>query len=260
MFKIFFQRIFVGLIFTPLHANWRWNMPQGVTQISQEVYNLHMQIFWICVVIGVIVFSMMLFAIIFHRKSRGVRPATFHENIWLEIFWTIIPFLILVSMAFPATRTLIKMEDASDPDITIKVVGYQWFWGYEYIDDGISLISNLATPIEQIQNFVPKGEHYLREVDNPLVVPVGKKVRFLTTAADVQHSFWVPAIGYKKDCIPGFINEAWTKIEKPGVYRGKCAELCGVKHGYMPIELHAVSEEDYAQWLAQKKSEMGINS
>ena len=256
----FFVKIFLLMSsFSYLHAAWKWNLPEGVTEISREVHQLHMQIFWICVAIGVIVFSMMLIAIVFHRKSLGVKPATFHENVWVEIVWTVIPFLILVSMAIPATRTLIKLEDASDPDITIKVVGYQWFWGYEYIDDGITIISNLSTPIEQIQNKVPKGENYLKEVDNPLVVPVGKKVRFLTTAADVQHSFWVPDIGYKKDCIPGFINEAWTKIDKPGVYRGKCAELCGFKHGYMPIELHAVSQEDFDKWLADKKSEMGLS-
>lgn len=253
------KSIFLMSCSSVLQAAWKWNLPEGVTEISKEVHQLHMQIFWICVGIGIVVFSMMLFAIAFHRKSLGVKPATFHENVWLEIAWTAMPFLILVSMAIPATRTLIKMEDASDPDITIKVVGYQWFWGYEYIDDGISIISNSSTPIEQIQNKVPKGENYLKEVDNPLVVPIGKKVRFLTTAADVQHSFWVPAIGYKKDCIPGFINEAWTKIDKPGVYRGKCAELCGFKHGYMPIELHAVTQEDYDKWLADKKAEMGLS-
>jgi cytochrome c oxidase subunit 2 len=238
-----------------LDASWKWNMTEGVTDISLEVFNLHMRIFWICVGIGVVVFSLMLWAIIFHRKSLGHQAATFHENIYVEICWTLIPFLILFAMSIPATRVLIKMEDTSHPDLTIKVVGYQWFWGYEYPEENLSYFSNLATPMEQIQNKAPKGEFYLAEVDHPLVVPINKKIRLLTTAADVQHSFWVPALGFKKDAIPGFINEAWTKINKPGIYRGRCAELCGFKHAYMPIELHAVSWEDYELWLKKMKLE-----
>jgi cytochrome c oxidase subunit 2 len=237
------------------HAGWKWNMPEGISDISAEVYHLHMRIFGICVIIGVLVFGLLLWAIIFHRKSKGHQAATFHENVYVEIIWTIIPFLILIAMAIPATRVLIKMEDTSNPDLTIKVVGYQWFWGYEYLDEDLSYNSTLSTPIEQIQNKQPKDIYYLVDVDNPLVVPINKKIRILTTAADVQHSFWVPDLGFKKDAIPGFINEAWTKINKPGIYRGRCAELCGYRHGYMPIVLHAVTDEEYKAWVIKMKKE-----
>ncbi len=232
-----------------------WNMTPGVTPLSREVFDLHMQIFYICVGIASCVFSLILWAIIFHRKSLGYKAATFHESLLLEIVWTIIPFLILLTMAWPATRVLIHFDDQSNPELTVKIVGYQWFWEYDYPEHDISFFSNLRTSDAQILNQAPKDEGYLGQVDFPLVVPVGKKIRLLTTAADVQHSFWVPALGFKKDAIPGFINEAWAIIEKPGIYRGKCAELCGYKHGYMPIEIHAVSPEEFDDFVKRSQSQ-----
>ncbi|MBA2655222.1 MAG: cytochrome c oxidase subunit II [Gammaproteobacteria bacterium] len=236
-----------------LYALPQMNMAPGVTPISREMYFLHMTIFWICVVIGVIVFSIMFYSLIRHRKSRGVKPATFHENLKLEIFWAIIPLIILVVMAFPATKVLLNMEDDSDADINIKVTGFQWKWRYEYLDEGLNFFSNLATPLDQIQNKAPKDEWYLLEVDKPLVVPVHKKIRFLVTSNDVVHSWWVPHIGIKRDAIPGFIHEAWAKIDRPGIYRGQCAELCGLNHGFMPIVVDARPEADYLEWVKAQK-------
>jgi len=234
-------------------AEFGLNMPEGVTEISKEVYNLHMLIFWICVWIGVVVFGVMFYSIYHHRKSRGAVAAQFHESTAVEIVWTVIPMLILIGMAIPATRALIAMEDTSEPDLTIKVTGYQWKWHYDYLDEDISFFSTLSTPREQIYNALDKGENYLLEVDNPLVVPVGKKIRILTTAADVLHSWWVPELGWKRDAIPGFINENWTRIEKPGVYRGQCAELCGKDHGFMPVVVIAKTEQEYQRWVAEMK-------
>ncbi len=235
-------------------AEYGLNLPRGVTPISQEAYDMHMLIFWVCVVIAVLVFGVMFYSIFSHRKSKGAVAAQFHESTTVEILWTIVPFLILVGMAVPATKALVSMEDTSNSDLSIKVTGYQWKWGYEYIDDDISFISSLATPHDQIYNENPKGEHYLLEVDNPLVVPVNKKVRLLVTASDVIHSWWVPQLGMKKDAIPGFINSMWIRVEKEGVYRGQCAELCGKDHGFMPIVVVAKNEADYAQWVAEQKS------
>lgn len=236
-------------------ADYVFNMTPGVTEISRDIHNLHMIIFWICVGIGVCVFSVMFYAIIWHRKSLGAQAAHFHENTIVEIIWTIIPFTILILMAIPATHLLIKMHDTkTDSTLSIKITGYQWRWEYEYLEEGIRFISNLATPNLQTKNKDAKNPHYLREVDNPLVVPIGKKIRFLTTASDVIHAWWVPALGIKKDAIPGFINEAWAKIDHPGIYRGQCAELCGVLHGFMPIVVDARTEEDYQAWLAEKKA------
>jgi len=235
-------------------ADYTVNMTRGVTEISRGIYHLHMVIFWICVVVGIAVFSVMFYAIIWHRKSRGVTAAHFHESTVVEIIWTIIPFVILVGMAIPATELLIKMHDATDSDLSIKVTGYQWRWEYEYLGEGVHFMSNIATSQDQIKNRDIKGKHYLLEVDNPLVVPIGKKIRFLTTANDVVHSWWVPALGIKKDAIPGFINEAWAKIDEPGTYRGQCAELCGANHGFMPIVLEAKTESEYNAWLASKKA------
>ncbi len=236
-------------------ADWGLNMTRGVTSVSEDVYGLHMAIFWVCVVIGVIVFGVMFWSIFMHRKSRGVKPATFHESTLVEILWTTIPFLILVGMAIPATKTLIHMYDADDSDIDIKIIGHQWKWEYEYLGEGISFFSNLTTPLEEIYNVRRKNPNYLLEVDEPLVVPVNKKIRFLITAGDVIHSWWVPALAVKKDAIPGFINEAWTIIDKPGIYRGQCAELCGRNHAFMPVVLDVRSEEDYASWLDEKRKE-----
>ncbi len=235
-------------------AGHTYNMTQGVTPISHAVYNLHMLAFWVCVCIGVVVFGVMFYAIIRHRKSRGVKPAEFHENIKIELVWAAIPFLILIALAIPATKALIIMADESDPDINIMVTASQWKWQYDYLDDGISFISNLSTPDEQIKNKAPKGEHYLLEVDNPLILPINKKIRFIITSSDVIHSWWVPAFGMKRDAVPGYAHEIWAKIEEPGTYRGQCAELCGINHAFMPIVVEAKTEKDYQQWLDSKKA------
>jgi cytochrome c oxidase subunit 2 len=229
---------------------WQMNMHKGVTPLSHEMYELHMIAIIVCAIIGLVVFGAMFYSLIHHRKSRGYTPASFHDNSRLEILWSIIPFLILIGLAIPSTKVLMRLEDSSDSDVTIKVVGYQWKWQYQYLDQGISFFSNLATPYEQIQNQQPKGQWYLLEVDKPLVVPVNKKIRFLVTSNDVIHSWWVPALGIKRDAMPGFMYEAWARVEKPGVYRGQCAELCGLNHAYMPIVVKAVSDEEFAKWVA----------
>lgn len=234
------------------------NMPRGVTELGSTIYDLHMLIFWICVVIGVLVFGVMFYSIYAHRKSRGVTPSQFHESTKVEIAWTVVPFFILLFMAVPATSTLIDIYDTSDADMDILVTGYQWKWKYEYLQsdgENVSYFSNLRTSQEEIYNLDSKGEHYLLEVDEPVVVPVGKKVRLLITANDVIHAWWVPELAVKKDAIPGFVNETWFKAEKEGIYRGQCAELCGKDHGFMPIVVHVVSEADYADWLSGKQSD-----
>jgi cytochrome c oxidase subunit II len=228
------------------------NMHRGVTPVSRAMYDLHMIAIVICAIIGVVVFGLMTYSLIHHRKSKGYVPATFHDNFRLEIVWSIIPFLILFGLAIPATKVLIKMSDTSNADVTIKIVGYQWKWQYQYLDEGISFFSNLATPYAQIRNQQEKGKWYLLEVDKPLVLPINKKIRFLVTANDVVHSWWVPEFGIKRDAFPGFMYEAWARIEKPGTYRGQCAELCGVNHGFMPIVVQAVAENEFAQWVAQQ--------
>jgi cytochrome c oxidase subunit II len=230
------------------------NMAPGVTEISHTVYNLHMLILGICTLIGIGVFGTMFYSILRHRKSAGHEAAQFHESTTVEIIWTLIPLLILIGMAIPATRTLIAMEDTGNSDMTIKITGYQWKWEYEYIDEGIHFFSNLATPRSEIENHKAKNEHYLLEVDNPVVVPVHKKIRFLLTANDVIHSWWMPDLAVKKDAIPGFINEMWTVIDKPGTYRGQCTELCGKDHGFMPIVLVAMEEKDYLNWVEEQKA------
>jgi cytochrome c oxidase subunit 2 len=231
------------------------NMTRGVTSISKGIHSLHMTIFWICVVVGIIVFAVMFYAIIYHRKSKGAVAAHFHESTLVEILWALVPFAILIGMAIPATKMLLLMDDTqTDSEISIKITGYQWRWEYEYLGEGVRFISNTSTPQDQIQSRDVKGEHYLLEVDNPLIVPIGKKIRFLTTANDVIHSWWVPALGVKKDAIPGFINEAWATIEEAGTYRGQCAELCGANHGFMPIVIEAKTVEEYETWLASKKA------
>ncbi len=241
-------------------ADYALNMTPGVTDISRKVYDLHMLIFYICCAIAVVVFGAMFYSILRHRKSQGHQPATFHESTAVEVVWTIVPFLILVGMAVPAAKTLIAMENTADADLTVKITGYQWKWRYDYLDGdaaGVGFFSNLATPRAQIENRDAKGEHYLLEVDNPLVLPVGKKVRFLLTANDVIHAWWVPDLAIKKDAIPGFINEVWTEIKEPGVYRGQCAELCGKDHGFMPVVVVAMNEKDYLAWAAEQKAASG---
>jgi cytochrome c oxidase subunit 2 len=215
---------------------------------------------WIIVVIFVVVFGAMTWAILKHRKSVGHKAEQFHENTTVEIIWTIIPFFILIGMAWPATKTIIAMKDTSGADITIKATGYQWKWGYDYLQEGISFYSSLATPREQIEGSAPKGEHYLLEVDNAVVVPVGKKVRIITTANDVIHAWWVPALGIKQDAIPGFVRDTWFKADNPGTYRGQCAELCGKDHGFMPIVVEAVTPEKYAAWVTEQKKRMAATA
>jgi len=247
----------VWLISRPAMADFQLNMREGATDISHEVHDLHMMITYVCIVLAVLVFGAMFYSIIKHRKSRGHEAATFHESTTVEIIWTVIPFLILIAMAIPAAKTLIAMEDNSAADLTIKVTGYQWKWRYEYMDGdakGLSFFSLLATPREQIEGKAKKGEHYLLEVDKPLVLPVDKKVRFLVTSNDVIHSWWVPDFAVKQDAVPGFINEAWAIIKEPGTYRGQCAELCGKDHGFMPINVVALDEKAYLDWAAEKKA------
>jgi cytochrome c oxidase subunit II len=228
---------------------WQMNMHRGVTPLSRDIYDLHMIAIYVCAGIGIVVFSVMFYALFYHRKSRGHKASSFHDNLTLEIIWSVIPFLILIALAVPATKVLINMEDSSDSDVTIKVVGYQWRWQYQYMDQGISFFSVISTPFAQIQNMEPKNEWYLLEVDKPLVVPINKKIRFLVTSGDVVHSWWVPELGVKRDAIPGFMHEAWAKIEKPGTYRGQCAELCGINHGFMPIVVKAVTDKEFAKWV-----------
>ena len=248
--------LLVSLLASPvLWAEWAINMPKGVTDLSQSIYGLHMSIFWITVVIGIVVFSVMFWSVIFHRKSRGAKASEFHESTLVEIIWTTIPFIILVVMAIPATKTLIEVYDADNAEIDIKITGYQWKWQYEYLGEDVSFFSNLSTPREEILNQRTKTENYLLQVDEPLVVPVGTKIRFLITAADVIHAWWVPALAVKKDAIPGFINESWTNINEPGIYRGQCAELCGKDHGFMPIVVDARPMDEYKAWLAEKRAE-----
>ena len=232
------------------------NMPVGVTPISKEVYGLHMLIFWVCCAIGAVVFAVMFYSMWAHRKSKGAKAADFHESTTVEIIWTTVPLIILIAMAIPAAKTLIAMEDTSDAEVTVKVTGYQWKWHYEYLDSGISFFSTLDAEHNAARQVgsgidVSQFENYLKEVDNELVLPVGKKVRFLHTASDVIHSWWVPDLAVKKDAIPGFINENWALIEEPGVYRGKCTELCGRDHGFMPIVVRAVPEDEYLAWVAE---------
>ncbi|MBV2133388.1 cytochrome c oxidase subunit II [Pseudomonas sp. MAP12] len=252
-------RVWLGAILClailPAQASWTVNMNPGATEVSRSVFDLHMTIFWICVIIGVVVFGAMFWSMLMHRRSQGQQPAQFHEHTWVEILWTIVPFAILVLMAVPATRTLLDIYDTAESDLDIQVTGHQWKWHYKYLGQDVEFFSNLATPRAQIDNQAPKDEHYLLEVDNPLVVPVGAKVRFLVTATDVIHSWWVPALAVKKDAIPGFVNEAWTRIEQPGIYRGQCTELCGKDHGFMPVVVEAKAPADFALWLAERKAE-----
>ncbi len=237
-----------------VHAEMRLNLQQPETIIAHEIYHLHTLILVICAIIFAAVFGAMFYALWKHRKSVGHEAEQFHEHTAVEILWTVIPFLILVGMAIPATKTILAMKDTSSPDISIKVTGYQWKWRYDYLNEDIGFYSNLTTPLEQIENRAPKGEHYLLEVDNPLVVPVGKKVDVLITADDVIHSWWVPAFGVKQDGIPGFVRDTWFKVEQPGTYRGQCAELCGKDHGFMPIVVEAVTEDKYKEWVAQQQA------
>ncbi|WP_372860925.1 cytochrome c oxidase subunit II [Spongiibacter sp.] len=237
---------------------WQTNMTPGVTEVGAKIYDLHMFVFWVCVLVGIIVFGVMFYSVFAYRKDRHEEPATFHENTRLEIAWTVVPFLVLIGMAVPATKTLMEIYNTDDADLDVLITGYQWKWKYEYINpngDNVSFFSNLLTDKAEIANTEAKGSNYLIEVDEPLVLPVNKKVRFLVTANDVLHAWWVPALAVKRDAIPGFINEAWTKATETGVYRGQCAELCGRDHGFMPIVVNVVEEPEYNEWLAGKQAE-----
>jgi cytochrome c oxidase subunit 2 len=231
------------------------NMPQGVTEVSQAAYDIHMIMMWICTVIGVAVFGFMFYVMYAHRKSRGAVAANFHENHVVELIWTIVPALILIVMAIPATTALLKVYDTENADIDIKVTGYQWKWQYEYIGEGVKYMSELRTSQDEIYGRAPKGEHYLREVTEPLVIPTGKKVRFLITGNDVIHSWWVPDFGVKRDAVPGLFTAAWAKTDQPGTYVGECTELCGLGHAFMPVVVEVKEEAEYNEWLAGKKAE-----
>lgn len=239
---------------------WQVNMSPGVTDLGHQIYDLHMLIFWICVVVGIGVFAFMFISLYLYRKSNGHKPATFHENTAVELAWTIVPTIILVLMAIPASKTLIEVYNTEDADLDVIITGYQWKWKYEYRfkDDNsepVAFFSNLSTPRDEIENLDPKNEHYLLEVDNDLYLPVNKKTRFLITANDVIHAWWVPALAVKKDAIPGFINESWTKPTQVGTYRGQCAELCGKDHGFMPIVVQVVEQEEFDTWIGKKQEE-----
>jgi cytochrome c oxidase subunit 2 len=232
------------------------NFQPPVTGIASDIYQLHTLMMVICVLIFLAVFGVMFYSILKHRKSLGHKAASFHESTTVEIAWTVVPFIIVILMALPATKTVVAMKDTSNADITIKATGMQWKWGYDYIKgegEGIAFYSTLATPRDQIHEGAPKGDNYLNEVDNPLVVPVNKKIRIVTTANDVIHAWGVPALGVKQDAIPGFVRDTWFKAEKVGTYRGNCYELCGKEHAFMPIVVNVLSEEDYAKWVADNK-------
>lgn len=243
---------------TVTSADWTLNLREGVTPISREIYDLHMMILWVVTVIGVIVFSIMAWSIFHHRKSKGVVAAQFHHSTVAEITWTIIPILILIVIAVPATKTLIYMEQTGDTDVTLKVTGYQWKWKYDYLDEDLSFFSSLAKTSNDARQpnsgIDPASvENYLLEVDKPIILPIKTKIRILITANDVLHAWWVPDLGWKRDAVPGYINDNWAYIEEPGIYRGQCAELCGKDHAYMPIVIEAVSLEDYRTWIAETK-------
>ncbi len=252
---------FIGLMLVSMQswAEYQLDLRPGVTSFSQGAYGIHTLVMWICVVIGIIVFGVMIYSIIMHRKSRGHEAAKFDDNLTVEIVWTIVPFIILGFMAVPATKVLLAMEDVSNSDMSIKITSYQWKWHYDYNvgenAQDISFFSNLSTPMEEIQNKATKNENYLLEVDNRVVIPINKKVRLLFTSNDVIHAWWIPAFGVKKDAIPGYINESWVKTDKIGTYRGQCAELCGTNHGFMPIVVDVVSEADYATWVAGQRQQ-----
>lgn len=231
------------------------NMREGVTQVSRDVFELHMLIFYICVAIGAVVFSVMFYSLFRYTKKRNPNPSTFHESTKLEVAWTVVPFLILIAMAVPASKTLTEIYDDEEGEINIQVVGYQWKWEYKYLEDDINFFSNLSTDQDEIYNLVPKGENYLLEVDEPLIIPVDTRVRFLITANDVIHSWWVPDFAIKQDAIPGFINTAWTRAEETGIYRGNCTELCGKNHGFMPVVVKVVEKDEYNDWVLSKKEE-----
>ncbi len=260
-FKILCKSAFAALLILSLYpsqvlSDWdALNMREGVTQVSRDVFELHMLIFYICVAIGAVVFSVMFYSLFRYTKKKNPNPSSFHESSKLEVAWTIVPFLILIAMAVPASKTLTEIYEDEEGEINIQIVGYQWKWEYKYLEDDINFFSNLSTDQDEIYNLVPKGENYLLEVDEPLIIPVDTRVRFLITANDVIHSWWVPDFAIKQDAIPGFINTAWTRVEEPGIYRGNCTELCGKNHGFMPVVVKVVEKDEYNEWVLAKKEE-----
>ena len=259
--KSIYQKFLALILFTPLTAiaDWGLNMTQGVTPISNEIYDMHMLTLWVVTIIGILVFGVMFWSIFHHRKSKGAKAAKFSHSTTVEIIWTIVPTVIIISLAIPATGLLIRMDDTSEAKITIKATGIQWKWKYDYLDEDITLYSSLDAKSQEVAQRDSgqdpmEYENYLLDVDEPLVVPINTKLRILTTAEDVIHAWWVPELGWKRDAIPGFINDNWAIIEKPGTYRGNCTEICGKGHGYMPIVVKAVSMEDYETWIDDRKA------
>jgi len=248
----FYQIVFLILPASLLGEASDYNMPVGVTEVSKEIFDLHMLIFWVCVWIGVVVFGIMFWSLWKYRKSKGAVAADFDDHFWLEIGWTVVATLILVVIAIPSTKVMVTAYDDAEGEINIMVTGHQWKWHYKYLEDGISFFSNLSTDQEQINNQIPKGEFYLREVDEPLVIPINTRIRFLITGNDVIHSWWVPDFAVKQDAVPGFINTAWTNVPETGIYRGACTELCGIKHAFMPVVVRAVEQAEYDAWVAEK--------
>jgi len=264
--KYFLAALIPALVPAVAEAD-RYNLQTPQSAIAHQIYDLHTLIFVICCVIFVLVFGVMTYSIIHHRKSVGHKAEQFHENTMVEIAWTVVPFIILIGMAIPATKTVLAMKDTSNPDVTIKATGYQWKWGYDYLHEGVSFYSVLSTPRDLVTDKSSDGakkraEHanYLLEVDNPVVVPVGKKIRIITTANDVIHSWAMPALGVKQDAIPGFVRDTWFRADKVGTYRGQCSELCGKEHGFMPIVVEVVEQEKYDQWIAEKKKVTAANA
>ncbi len=240
------------------HAAYDVDILPPASTIAQQIYDLHWAIIWVCVAIFVVVFGAMFYSVFAHRKAAGAKAAQFHENTTVEIIWTVIPFLILIGMAYPATKTVLDMKDSSNPDLTIKVTAYQWAWEYDYLQDGVKFNSLLSTPRAQIEEWTKQGDKknadYLLEVNNPVVVPAGKKVRLLVTSNDVIHGWYVPQLGVNQYGIPGFVKDTWFKADKPGTYRGQCSQICGKEHGYMPIVVIAKTPEEYAAWVKEQKA------
>src|SRR5210317_795226 len=260
IFKKLIQAAFLLTLPLVAVAEWGLNMREGITPISQKVYNMHMVSLTVVTIIGIVVFGVMFWSIFHHRKSRGVKPAQFSHSTTVEVIWTAIPLIIIIGLAIPATKLLIEMDDTSDSALTVKAVGYQWKWKYEYLEDDLTIYSNLDEKSVELSQRVDTAnpmehENYLLDVDEPLVLPTNTKIRILTTANDVIHAWWVPDLGWKRDAIPGFINDNWTMINEPGTYRGQCTEICGKGHGYMPIVVKAVSMDEYKTWVAEKKQE-----
>ena len=257
-------RVLLGFLpVSAARADWAMNMPVGVTDISVEIYDLHMMVMGVCAVIGVVTFGLMIYALVNHRKSKGVEPAQFSHDTRAEVIWMIVPTLIVIGLALPAAKTLVKIEDNRDTEMTIKITGYQWKWHYDYLGENVNFYSSLAQSSNAARR-LDSGidpydvENYLLEVDRPLVVPINTKIRYLVTSNDVIHAWWVPDFAVKKDAVPGFINEGWFKINEPGTYRGQCAELCGKDHGFMPIVVEALPQDEYSAWLVGQTADGAV--